>query len=60
MQQYKHTIEKELRPGGILSEDKMALGFSTGSSFGNRTIVPDKGMSKAINLLFYSRVWRWI
>ena len=24
----------------------MALGFSTGSSYGNRTIVPDKGMSK--------------
>ena len=30
----------------------MALGFSTGSSFGSRTIVPDKGMSKAINLFF--------
>ena len=25
----------------------MALGFSTGSSFGSRTIVPDKGMSKS-------------
>jgi|TARA_B100001287_G_C22503850_1_gene444949 phage-related protein len=24
----------------------MALGFSTGSSFGSRTIVPDKGLSK--------------
>jgi phage-related protein len=24
----------------------MALGFSTGGSFGNRTIVPDRGMSK--------------
>jgi len=24
----------------------MALGFSTGASFGNRTIVPDKGLSK--------------
>ena len=41
------TIEKELRPGGILREDKMALGFSTGSSFGNRTIVPDKGLSRS-------------
>lgn len=25
----------------------MALGFSTGSSFGNRTIIPDKGMSRS-------------
>ena len=25
----------------------MALGFSTGGSFGNRTIVPDKGLSKS-------------
>ena len=25
----------------------MALGFSTGSSFGNRTIVPDKGLSRS-------------
>ena len=24
----------------------MALGFSTGSTYGNRTIVPDKGMSR--------------
>tara|TARA_X000001382_G_C3147975_1_gene171945 strand:- start:607 stop:990 length:384 start_codon:yes stop_codon:yes gene_type:complete len=24
----------------------MALGFSTGATYGNRTIVPDKGMSK--------------
>ena len=30
----------------------MALGFSTGSSFGSRTIIPDKGMTKATNLLF--------
>ena len=25
----------------------MALGFSTGSSFGSRTIIPDKGMSRS-------------
>ena len=25
----------------------MALGFSTGSSFGSRTIIPDKGLSKS-------------
>jgi len=25
----------------------MALGFSTGATFGNRTIVPDKGLSKS-------------
>tara|TARA_B100000886_G_C20261706_1_gene423198 strand:- start:224 stop:607 length:384 start_codon:yes stop_codon:yes gene_type:complete len=25
----------------------MALGFSTGASFGSRTIVPDKGLSKS-------------
>ena len=25
----------------------MALGFSTGATFGNRTIVPDKGLSNS-------------
>jgi hypothetical protein len=24
----------------------MALGFSTGATYGNRTIIPDKGMSR--------------
>ena len=30
----------------------MALGFSTGSSFGSRTIIPDKGMTSNEPVIF--------